>query len=82
MQNITMSVTSSTDPGSLSGSVARYTRLQASVTAQQTSMASQQAKVREQLVTQFASANALVAGSKSTLTFLQNQIAAWNKSTS
>ena len=79
MQKITIALTSATDPGSLTGSVARYTRLQTGLTAQQKTATTQQSKLRDQLVTQFANANALVAQSKSTLTFVQNQIAAWNK---
>ena len=81
MQNITQSLTSSLDPSSLTGSVTRYTRLQTSLTKQQTTATTQQSKLREQLISQYANANALVAQSKSTLSYLQNQVAAWNKTT-
>ena len=37
--------------------------------------------MQSQLVSQYAAANSSVAASKSTLTYLQNQIAAWNSPT-
>ena len=77
--NTVSSLTSSTDPGSLAGSVTRYTKQQTSLTAQQTTIASQQAALRTQLISSLGTANTAVANSNSTLTFLKNQIAAWNK---
>jgi flagellar hook-associated protein 2 len=73
-------LTTSTDPGSLAGSISRYTKLQTTLSDQQTTIAGLQTKLRERLVTQYAAANSSVANSNSTLTYLKNQIAAWNKS--
>ncbi len=78
--NMTQSLTTSTDPGSLAGSVARYTKLQTTLGEQQTEIAGLQSSLRDRLITQYAAANAAVATSNSTLTYLKNQIAAWNGS--
>ncbi len=75
-------LTTSTDPGSLDGSVTRYTALQTSLTTQQSNIATLQSQLRTRLVSQYAAANASVAASNSTLTFLKNQIAAWNSTSS
>jgi flagellar hook-associated protein 2 len=72
-------LTTSTDTGSLAGSVTRYTKLQTSLTDQQNQIATLQSGLRDRLITQYAAANSAVANSNSTLTYLKNQIAAWNK---
>jgi flagellar hook-associated protein 2 len=72
--------TSSSDPGSLGGSILRATALKSRIVTQQTDLADRQEEVRNQLISRFAKMNAGVGVSKSTLSFLQNQIAAWNKS--
>ena len=46
----------------------------------QTTLSAKQDALRTQLVARFAKLNAGVGQSKSTLSFLQNQIAAWNAS--
>ncbi len=81
IEGMSETLTSSTDPGSLAGSVTQYTALQTSITAQQSTVATEQSDMRTRLINQYATANASVAESKSTLTYLQNQIAAWNSST-
>jgi flagellar hook-associated protein 2 len=68
-------------PGSLGASVTRYTAMKATLASQRTALVTQQGKLRTRLVTQFAAANSSVASSKSTLSYLQNQIAAWNTKT-
>lgn len=78
VNNIVFGLTSSTNPGSLAGSVTRYTTLQSSLTAQQTAIATQQSSLQDRLVTQYAATDATVATYNSTLTYLKAQIAAWN----
>lgn len=70
------------DPGSLGGSIARYTAQKKTATEGQTKLAEQQEALRVQMVARFAAADSRIGVSKSTLSFLQNQIAAWNKSDS
>ncbi len=81
LANLSFAISSSTDPGSLAGSVNTYTARQTSLTSRQADIAKQQSNMQAQLISQFAAANSSVAASKSTLTYLQNQIAAWNSPT-
>jgi flagellar hook-associated protein 2 len=74
------SVTS--DPGSLAGTIASYTAQKSQITDQQSKLSDQQATLRSQLMARFTTADSLITSSKSTLSFLNNQIAAWNKSSS
>jgi len=76
---MTSALTTSTDTGSLAGSIKRYTTMQSTLTTQKTKLSDQQSALRERLITQYAAANSAVAASNSTLTYLKNQIAAWNK---
>ncbi|MGB7408953.1 MAG: flagellar filament capping protein FliD [Pontixanthobacter sp.] len=66
------------DPGSLAGSVARYTKSTQKIDDQLAKIAEQQDALRIRLTKQFAQTDRNVAASQSTLSFLQNQIAAWN----
>jgi flagellar hook-associated protein 2 len=66
------------DPGSLAGSINRYTTQQVKVTEDQTRLAAAQEKLRAQLTARFAASESRVSASKSTLSFLKNQIDAWN----
>jgi flagellar hook-associated protein 2 len=77
---ISRKATTATDPGSLGGSIARYTTQKATVVKDQATIADKQEALRTQLTARFAAADTRIGVSKSTLTFLQNQIAAWNKS--
>ena len=81
IDGIVRKATTVSDPGSLAGSVVRYTSQKTSVTADKTKLADQQEALRTTLVARFAAADSRIGTSKSTLSFLQNQIAAWNKST-
>ena len=76
LDSMARTLTSASDPGSLAGSIARYGGLQTKLGTQRTTLASQQDKLRTQLITQFAHSNSIVASSKSTLTYLQNQATA------
>lgn len=68
----------SSDPGSLAGSVARYTSLSEQVGEDLTKLAEQQEDLRATMVARFAKSDARVAASQSTLAFLKSQIEAWN----
>ena len=80
LDSLSRNLSTGTDPGSLGGSITRYTSAQKTLATQRAKIVAQQDKLRTQLVDRFAHANTLVNSSKSTLTYLQNQIAAWNKS--
>ena len=80
IDGITRKANAATDPGSLAGSLARYTSQQITVTSDKAKLAEQQEALRARLTSQYAAADSRIGASKSTLSFLQNQIAAWNKS--
>ena len=75
--NIQTGLSSSTDPGSLAGSVTTYTAQQTTLNAQKTTIANAQAALQSQLITSLAAANTAVTESKSTMSFLTQQINAW-----
>lgn len=66
------------DPGTLSGSLTRLSAQQRSLGDEASKLAEAQEKLRARLIGQFAGVDSRVAASKSTLSFLQNQIDAWN----
>lgn len=80
IDGIARKATTATDPGSLGGSILRYTAQKATVAADQAKIAEKQEALRAQLTTRFAAADTRIGVSKSTLSFLQNQIKAWNRS--
>jgi flagellar hook-associated protein 2 len=82
VNKVTSALTTSTDPGSLAGSVTRYTTLQTSITDQQAKLALLQSNLQTRLTTQYAASDATVATYNSTLTYLKAQIAAWNTKSS
>lgn len=66
------------NPGSLAGSINRYTEQLSEVTENQASLVEQQEALRARLAARFTVSESRIGTAKSTLTFLQNQIAAWN----
>ncbi len=68
------------NPGSLAGSVLRYTAQKSSVTTDKTKLVAAQEKLRAQLAGRFAVADSHVGALRSTLSFLQNQFASGNRS--
>lgn len=66
------------DPGTLAGSIGRYSAQRTRVAQDLAKLTEQQATLRTQLIERFASTDRRIGVSKSTLSFLQNQIAAWN----
>lgn len=65
------------DPGSLAGSIARYQAQSKKISEDTAKIAEQQERLRASLVTRFAKADVQVSASKSTLAFLQTQIDMW-----
>ena len=68
----------STDPGSLAGSVARYTDLSEDISENLAELAEKQEALRADMVARFSKSDARVAASQSTLDFLKSQIDVWN----
>ncbi len=66
------------DPGTLGGSVTRYTKQAGKITEQLSDIAEKQEALRAQLTTQFSRSDIRVSNSQSTLSFLQAQIDQWN----
>ena len=78
MDRIARSASAAGNPGSLAGSITRYTAQQGKVAQDQSKLAEAQEKLRSQLTSRFATSESRVGASRSTLSFLQNQIDAWN----
>lgn len=66
------------DPGSLAGSLTRYTDQKTKLAADKAKLATDQEALRSRLASQLAGADSRISASHSTLSFLQSQIAAWN----
>lgn len=80
IDGVVRKATAAGDPGTLAGSISRYTSQKSSVREDQAKLAEQQESLRARMVARFAAADSRIGVSKSTLSFLQNQIDAWNKS--
>ena len=68
----------SSDPGSLAGSVARYTSLSEDLSEDLSKLAEKQEALRASMVARFSASDSRIAASQSTLDFLKSQIDAWN----
>lgn len=66
------------DPGSLAGSIARYSKMKTQVSKDLSLLAEKEEAFRASLVARFAASDTRVGASRATLSFLQNQIDAWN----
>ena len=64
----------------LGASVARYAAAQSALTKQQSALTDQSDQLTKRLTQQYASMNSKISAYKSTQSFLDNQIKAWNKS--
>ena len=73
-------MSASTDAFSLTASVNRYTGLKTRVKTDLSALTDKQEQLRQQLVTRFAKTQTNVSSSTSTLSFLKNQVDAWNSS--
>lgn len=78
VDKLSRSVSRTGDPRSLGGSIARYNALKTKTTEDLSKLAEKQEVLRANLVRRFASSDSRVSTSKSTLSFLQNQIDAWS----
>ena len=72
------SIASASDPGTLAGSLRRLTEQKTKLASEKTTLAAAQEKLRAQMVTRFAATDSRVGASRATLSFLKNQIDAWN----
>ncbi len=68
------------NPGSLAGSVSRYTSQISKISEQNIKIADQQEAMRARLAKQLSAADINISASQSTLSFLKAQVALWNKS--
>jgi flagellar hook-associated protein 2 len=75
---VARTMSSASDPGTLAGSVARYTNQSRTIADQLSAIADRQEALRAQLTTQFTASDVRVSNSQSTLSFLQAQIDQWN----
>jgi flagellar hook-associated protein 2 len=80
VDKISRAASTAGNPGSLAGSLSRYNTQKSSLAKENAKIADQQEVVRARLAKQLTSADSIIGNSKSTLSFLQSQIAAWNKS--
>ncbi len=68
------------NPGSLAGSVSRYNSQQSRISEENAKIAEKQEMLRARLTRQFVAADTRIGRSQSTLSFIEAQIALWNKS--
>lgn len=80
VDKLARSATTTGDPGSLGGSIVRYQAKSSDISKASAKLAEQQETLRASLVSRFAKADTNIGNSKSTLSFLQSQIDAWNAS--
>jgi flagellar hook-associated protein 2 len=78
LDKVSRAASMSADPGSLAGSIVRYQSQSKEVSDETAKLADQQEALRASMVARFAKADTRISQSKSTLSFLQAQIAAWN----
>ncbi len=74
MDNLARAMGTSSDPGTLAGSVERYTAQASQISEQLEDITAQQDQLRSQLVAQLSRSERLVTSSQSTLSFLQDQV--------
>lgn len=80
LDKLSRAVTVASDPGTLGGSLARLNAQKAKLAAEKLDLAEAQEKLRSQMITRFARTDTRVGASRATLSFLRNQIDAWNAS--
>jgi flagellar hook-associated protein 2 len=78
MDKLSRTVAKTTDPNSLGGAISTMTTLQTTISKTLSDIATKQETLRTNLVGRFASLDTRLTDSKSTLSFLQAQVAAWN----
>jgi flagellar hook-associated protein 2 len=78
VDKLARTVTKANDPGTLTGSINRYNGLKTRLTDERATLTEKQEAFRVNLVSRFAATDSRVGASRATLSFLQNQIDAWN----
>lgn len=78
IDKLSRSASAISDPGTLGGSLTRLGAQKLKLASEKTELADAQEKLRAQFVTRFAATDSRVGASRATLSFLQNQVAAWN----
>lgn len=78
IDSVSRAASTAASASSLGASITRYSAQKTQTTSDLAKLAEQQEKLRAQLVTRFAATDTRVGASKATLSFLQNQIDAWN----
>lgn len=78
LDKLSRSTTAAGDPGTLGGSISRYSALKTQLASEKSELAEAQDKLRANLVRRFAGTDSRVGASRATLSFLKNQIDAWN----
>lgn len=78
VDRLARNASTSGNPGSLGGSLARYTTKKTDLAEERSNLAEAQEALRAQLAQRFAKTDSRVGTSRSTLSFLQGQIDAWN----
>lgn len=78
LERLSRTVTAAGDPGTLGGSIGRYTALRSKLASEKAELAEAQDKLRANLIQRFAGTDSRVGGLRATLSFLKNQIDAWN----
>ena len=78
IDGLTRKATALGNPGSLGGSIARYTAQAAQTKDDLATIAEKQETLRASLASRFAVSDRRVGAARSTLSFLQNQIDSWN----
>jgi flagellar hook-associated protein 2 len=80
VDKIYRNATSTTNPGSLGGSITRYTKQLQQVGEDKAGLVEKQEALRASLASRFTKSEGRIGQLKSTMSFLENQIASWNKS--
>lgn len=80
VDKISRAASTTGDPGALGGSIKRYQSQSTEVREALSKLADQQETLRANMIARFAKADTRISASKSTLSFLQSQIDAWNAS--
>lgn len=78
IDKLSRTVTAANDPGSLTGSLSRLTAQKTRLASEKLDLSEAQEQLRSQMIARFAATDSRVGASRATLSFLKNQIDAWN----
>lgn len=80
IDRLSRTASTASDPGTLGGSIARLNAQKLKLASEKTDLAEAQEVLRARFVARFAATDSRVGASRATLSFLRNQIDAWNNS--